>query len=482
MTDILDLEGWHVLFKARKGDEYEIEAEYTVQPEACQKCGVIGELYRHGPKVVSYRDSPIRGYPARILAKVQRYKCRGCGGTFLQPLGGIQADMRMTERCVSYITDQCLRDTFLRIAEHVGCDDKTIRNIAGQYIARLNANYEPYLPEWLGIDETQIDGKMRCIITDVGCNQPIDMLPDRDKGSVVSWLHRFRDRGVVKGVAIDMWRPYLDAARTVFPGVPVVIDKFHVVRMANSGMEKVRIRLAKSEAKLVGRDWMRRKTLLRLRHANLDEKQRLNLDMWLRNEPDIATAYRLKEDFYAIYDCPTKEDAAEAMSAWKASVPTSMKSDFKELSRAMTNWQAEILAFFDHPISNGYTEALNGVAKQINRAGRGYSFDVLRARVLFKARKALPADSDPVEFPGAEIENITTERRDRAKLRQTLLAKSDGRCMSCQGVFSAKELYVSTMSPVVKGEPTQNAALLCLPCKQRFHTKGASRHDSGSTH
>ena len=28
----------------------------------------------------------------------------------------------------------------------------------------------------------------------------------------------------------------------------------------------------------------------------------------------------------------------------------------------------------DYPITNGYTEALNGVAKVINRQGRGYTF------------------------------------------------------------------------------------------------------------
>ena len=49
MTDILDLDGWTVIDKRRVGAEYEIEAEYTVQPDACLKCGVIGNLYRHGP-------------------------------------------------------------------------------------------------------------------------------------------------------------------------------------------------------------------------------------------------------------------------------------------------------------------------------------------------------------------------------------------------------------------------------------------------
>lgn len=72
MTDILDLDGWHVIEKRRIGDEYEIEAEYTVQPEACLKCGVIGSLYRHGPKPIIYRDSPIRGMPVRLVAIMPR--------------------------------------------------------------------------------------------------------------------------------------------------------------------------------------------------------------------------------------------------------------------------------------------------------------------------------------------------------------------------------------------------------------------------
>ena len=41
MNDILDLDGWAVLSKKLVDDELEIEAEYTGQPDACQKCGVI---------------------------------------------------------------------------------------------------------------------------------------------------------------------------------------------------------------------------------------------------------------------------------------------------------------------------------------------------------------------------------------------------------------------------------------------------------
>ena len=475
MTDILDLPGWKATSKCREEDEYVIKAEYTIQPGSCQKCGVIGKLYKHGTKDIAYRDSPIRGAPVNILASVQRYKCRDCGETFLQPLGSIQPDMRMTRRCVEFIQSQCLRDTFLRIAEHVGCDDKTVRSLAGDHIAKLNAEYKPYLPEWMGIDETQIDGVLRCIIADVGNNRPIDMLADREKTTVVSWLHRFKDRGVVKGLAIDMWHPYKDAARSVFPGLPVVIDKFHVVRMANSGLEKVRVRLAKTKDKVVGRDWMRRKALLRMRYANLDEKGKFGLQMWMDNEPEIAVAYRIKEAFYDIYDCKTRQEAELALDAWHLSIPKSLKTEFKELDRAATNWRTEILAIFDYPISNGYTEALNGVAKVVNRQGRGYGFDVLRARILF-GRKA----GKSAQQPPAPLVQVTA-RGVRPPLRELLIAKYEHRCQSCGGVYDQQDLHVTRMGPLLDGEPMVNNTLMCGYCKERFHTDGVIHHGPLST-
>lgn len=82
MTDILDMPGWSVISSHQDGDIYTIEAEYTKPLEACTKCGVIGRLYRHGTKPVTYRDAPIRGCHTQILARVQRYRCRDCGGIF----------------------------------------------------------------------------------------------------------------------------------------------------------------------------------------------------------------------------------------------------------------------------------------------------------------------------------------------------------------------------------------------------------------
>jgi transposase len=82
MTNILDLKGWVVLSKTQSDGEYVIEAEYTVQPTNCPKCGVVDTSYKHDVKHIKYRDGPIRGVATVILAQVQRYRCAPCKERF----------------------------------------------------------------------------------------------------------------------------------------------------------------------------------------------------------------------------------------------------------------------------------------------------------------------------------------------------------------------------------------------------------------
>jgi hypothetical protein len=60
-----------------------------------------------------------------------------------------------------------------------------------------------------------------------------------------------------------------------------------------------------------------------------------------------------------------------------------MRSAFSPITTAWGNWHNEILAYFDHPITNAYTESLNNLIRMMNRIGRGYSFEALRAKILF---------------------------------------------------------------------------------------------------
>ena len=61
-----------------------------------------------------------------------------------------------------------------------------------------------------------------------------------------------------------------------------------------------------------------------------------------------------------------------------------LERSFKDLTTAMDNWSEEVFAYFDYPVTNAYTESLNGLVRLTNRIGRGYSFGVLRAKILYE--------------------------------------------------------------------------------------------------
>ena len=93
----------------------------------------------------------------------------------------------------------------------------------------------------------------------------------------------------------------------------------------------------------------------------------------------------MKESFYAIWDNHNhnRADAIKAYAEWQKQVTEDVQPAFKPLLTAMGNWNAEIFAYFDYRVTNAYTEALNGLIKIANRNGRGYSFDVIRAKMLY---------------------------------------------------------------------------------------------------
>jgi transposase len=99
--------------------------------------------------------------------------------------------------------------------------------------------------------------------------------------------------------------------------------------------------------------------------------------------PPLGVAYELKESFFDIWDCNSRQMACFKYKDWKAKIPKNIQSAFEPLTKAFTNWEQEIFAYFDHRITNAYTESLNSLIRVINRLGRGYSFDALRAKILF---------------------------------------------------------------------------------------------------
>lgn len=106
-----------------------------------------------------------------------------------------------------------------------------------------------------------------------------------------------------------MWRPYQDPVREALPGVPVVVDKFPVLKIANAPLDDLR--------KTVGESLPpeKRRSLLRYRHVflksvpDLNEFRRKRLDEWGKDFPVLIKAHQAEERFYDIYEAPFRSEA-----------------------------------------------------------------------------------------------------------------------------------------------------------------------------
>lgn len=153
--------------------------------------------------------------------------------------------------------------------------------------------------------------------------------------------------------------------------------------MANDALEKVRKSLRESLTPKQRRGLMHDRFVLLKRERDLTDKERFNLDGWCQNYPELGLAYRLKEDFYALYDATDPTDAGIRFETWKQSITPEVRDAFGDLVRAWTNWEPWITNYFHHPVTNAYTECLNSLIRVLSRLGRGYSFEALRAKILF---------------------------------------------------------------------------------------------------
>ncbi|WP_439651889.1 helix-turn-helix domain-containing protein [Oceanobacillus alkalisoli] len=123
----------------------------------------------------------------------QRYKCRECNETFFENLPDMDVNRSVTNRLIYWIKEASLEKMFTSVAEEIGVDEKTVRNIFNDYVDELEAQTDFRTPKWLSIDEVHLLKNYRCVITDVENKSVIDILRKRNKDTVISYLSKLQD-------------------------------------------------------------------------------------------------------------------------------------------------------------------------------------------------------------------------------------------------------------------------------------------------
>ncbi|WP_150819632.1 transposase, partial [Streptococcus pneumoniae] len=102
------------------------------------------------------------------------------------------------------------------------------------------------LPEIMSWDEYAFTkGKMSFIAQDFNNLNIITVLKGRTQAVIRNHFLRY-DRAVrcrVKIITMDMFSPYYDLARQLFPCAKIVLDRFHIVQHLSRAMSRVRVQI-----------------------------------------------------------------------------------------------------------------------------------------------------------------------------------------------------------------------------------------------
>ena len=124
-----------------------------------------------------------------------------------------------------------------------------------------------YLPRILSIVEFKsvntVYASMSVNLTDLEGGHIFDILADRRQRYLFEYFNSYplKVRKRVEYVTTDMYRPYTDLAKKVFPNANIVVDKFHIVQLLARELNKLRINEMKKlntrsrEYKILKRYW-----------------------------------------------------------------------------------------------------------------------------------------------------------------------------------------------------------------------------------
>ncbi len=273
------------------------------------------QLILKGTKTRMFNSLPIGKKQIILVVLIQRVRCKVCQSLKQIKLDFANPKKRYTRSFARYAQELSEHMTIQDVACHLNVSWDTVKEIQKAHL--LKHFSKPRLTDLkqIAIDEISIGKRHRYLTVVLDLKTGAVVFVGDGKGSYSLkpfWKKLKRAKANIEAVAIDMSPAYIAAVRSNLPGVVIVFDHFHIIKLFNEKLTNLRRKLyheithyQQCEA-LKGIRW-----ILLKNPENLDEskheKERLQKALDL-NKP-LAIAYYLKEDLRQLWKQKNKQQA-----------------------------------------------------------------------------------------------------------------------------------------------------------------------------
>jgi transposase len=404
---LLGLPGMDVLGVIEGDNELVVTVETTETVGWCPGCGVRAQSQDRLMR--SVRDLSCFGQAVRLDVRRRRWRCREvqCATrTWTEDVDQLDATAVLTRRAGAEACRQVGQQArpVAAVARDFGVCWWTIMNAVIEHGTPLADSPERVgAVVKLGVDETSFQAARPGLATryvtglvDLERRAMIDLTPGNRAADLRRWCANADPGWIAKieVVATDLAESYRAGLSPHLDHVTRVADPFHVVRVANRCMDTVRRRVQNEQ---LGHRGRKRDPLFKIRKILLSGSERVTeggVDRMLlglrAGDPndELLGAWLAKESVRDVFLTDDPAEAALLLDKTIAGCHTDVVAEIRSLGDTLRRWRTEILAHHETGASNGPTEGLNLLVKEVKRCGRGFeNFEHYRLRVLLRAGK-----------------------------------------------------------------------------------------------
>ena len=271
------------------------------------------------------------------------------------------------------------------IAESLSVPTSTVIRKLKEFEVKSDLNH---LPEHMSWDEYSFKkGKMSFIAQDYDNGRTQATI----RNHFLRYSRQVRSR--VKVITMDMFSPYYDMARKLFPNAKIVLDRFHIIQHLSRAMNRVRIQIMNQfdrrshEYKALKRYWK----LIQQDSRKLSDKRfyRPTFRSHLTNkevlEKLLSYSQELRQHYnlYQLLLFHFQEKQTDHFFSLIDETVSSVNPIFQTVFKTFLKDKDKIMNALELPYSNAKIEATNNIIKVIKRNAFGFrNFDNFKTRIL----------------------------------------------------------------------------------------------------
>ena len=364
-----------------------------VRCPVCKSRAVI----RKGCCIRRLRTVPIGRKPIWLHIEIPRIFCSECNCVRQINIVIAQPRKSYTRSFARFVIALSRLMTLKDIATFLNVSWDLVKDIVKSRLARLFSNPSLRNTRYIAIDEISVrkGHKYITIVLDLEIGNVLFVGDGKGADALIPFWQRVRkNKCQIIAVSTDLGQAYISATLENLPGVPLVFDKFHVVKLMNDALTETRRGLYRELKDVMRKDVLKGSRWILLKNpANLsaEHNEEARLKEALELNAPLATAYYMKEDLRQFWEQPDKETAEEVIDDWVERAGKSGIGPLMKIGNTIAAYKFGILNWYDHPVSSGRLEGTNNKIKVLKRMAYGYrdlEFFKLRIMAIHEAKYA----------------------------------------------------------------------------------------------